>query len=482
MTSTAVTGRDAVAAVFDALEAAVTDALAIGFSALTGKEKIRLAARLERVLRRAPMIGYRLLAELVTDDDPRALGGKNFPDLLATALRISTADAKRRLNTAGLLGPRHALTGDELPPAYPNTAEALCRGDIGAEHVEIITRFFRNLPDHIPCDWRDQAEAHLAELAAGHGPKELARSADRLAYLANQDGPPPNDAERARRRYFKLHDQDTDGMTRVEGLLDAEARATYEALFAKLAAPGMCNPDDENPCVDGGPDEPAATRDTRTTGQRQHDALKTIGRAMLASGNLGQHNGLPATIIVTTTLQDLENAAGQGVTAGGSLLPMRDVIRLAERAYHYLAVFDEHTQEALYLGRSKRIASPAQRIMLLAKHRGCTRPGCTAPGYWSQVHHVTDWARGGTTDIDQLTLACGPDNRLATEGGWTTRVRADGRTAWYPPAHLDTGQARVNNYHHPERYLVADDLGHDRPVPDEPVREGPARDPVADDP
>jgi hypothetical protein len=34
------------------------------------------------------------------------------------------------------------------------------------------------------------------------------------------------------------------------------------------------------------------------------------------------------------------------------------------------------------------------------------------------------------------------------------RKREDGRTEWIPPPHLDTGQARVNNYHNPEQYLV----------------------------
>ena len=36
-------------------------------------------------------------------------------------------------------------------------------------------------------------------------------------------------------------------MSRIHGRLDPEARATVEAVFAKFAAPGMCNPDDENP-------------------------------------------------------------------------------------------------------------------------------------------------------------------------------------------------------------------------------------------
>jgi hypothetical protein len=96
--------------------------------------------------------------------------------------------------------------------------------------------------------------------------------------------------------------------------------------------------------------------------------------------------------------------------------------------------------------------------VLYAKDRGCTRPGCTVAGANCQVHHaVNDWADDGQTNIDDLTLACGPDNRLVEHGGWSTRKRKDGRTEWLPPPHLDTGQTRVNNYHHPERYLAPKD-------------------------
>jgi len=63
-------------------------------------------------------------------------------------------------------------------------------------------------------------------------------------------------------------------------------------------------------------------------------------RAILASGKLGQHNGLPASIIVTTTLAELEASAGTGLTGGGSLPPMPDVIRMASHAHNYLAIFD----------------------------------------------------------------------------------------------------------------------------------------------
>jgi len=52
----------------------------------------------------------------------------------------------------------------------------------------------------------------------------------------------------------------------------------------------------------------------------------------LASGKLGQHNGLPASIILTTTLKELEAAAGKGLTGPGTILPMSDVIRRPPRA------------------------------------------------------------------------------------------------------------------------------------------------------
>ena len=123
---------------------------------------------------------------------------------------------------------------------------------------------------------------------------------------------------------------------------------------------------------------------------------------------------------------------------------MCDVIRQAAAAQHYLVVFDNHTDQPLYLGRAKRLASTAQRIVLYARDPGCTFPGCTAPAYHSEVHHRSaDWADGGLTDIDDETLACGPDNRRVKPGGWTTRKSKDGRTEWTPPELRQTHHQRL---------------------------------------
>ena len=156
-----------------------------------------------------------------------------------------------------------------------------------------------------------------------------------------------------------------------------------------------------------------------------------MGRSVLASGTLGQHNGLPATITISTTLKELESGAGQAATAGGSLLPMPDVIRMASHAHHYLVILDNHTVP-LYLGRSKRIASTASEW-------------CCTPGPWLHVPWLHRPRRTAARCTSRPTgprrtdrhhrrdASLRPTQPTRQEGGWTTRKRKDGRTEWIPP-------------------------------------------------
>ena len=420
-------------------------------------ELLGLLDALESDRRRAPAVEHRILKELDRRVAPAEIGAKNWSEVLQRRLRISASDARRRLDEAEDLSPRRTMIGDTLEPPLRNVAKRQAAGELGAEHIRVIRKFFRILPQSVDYQTRESCEETLAQLAAQHTPDVLRAAADRLAALVNPDGA-FDDVDRARRRHFTIGKQEADGMSPVRGLLDPEARATLDAVLAKLAAPGMCNPDDQAPCVDGEPSAEHVSADQRTQSQRNHDALKAMGRAVLCSGELGKHRGLPVTIIVSTTLQDLESGAGLAVTGGGTTLPMSDVIRLASHAHHYLSVFDKHTEEPLYLGRTKRLASAGQRIMLHSRDRGCTAPDCTVPGYGCEVHHaVLDWIDGGLTNVTDEVLACPPHNRLVTDGGWTTRKRKDGRIEWIPPPLLDNGQARVNHFHHPQRYLLPDD-------------------------
>jgi Domain of unknown function (DUF222) len=451
--------REEIEEVFDALDADFDRASDLSFDLLTTPELLRMLERLERFARRVPAIGHGLINQIAEQSDSTELGGK-LPAALADRLRITRGEASRRVAEAADLGARRALTGQPLPPLLIATAAAQRTGDIGSGHVRVIRNFQNRLPSAVDLETREAAETHLAKLAIQFRPDQVAKLADRLTDCLNPDGD-YTDEDRARRRGLTLGKQDIDGMSRLSGWLTPEARATLEAVLAKLAAPGMANPDDRTPVLDGAPSEVgvppacggAAQRDSRSTAQRNHDGLNAAVRAVLASGELGPHNGLPATIIVSTTLKDLEAAAGKALTGGGALLPMSDVIRMARHAHHYLAIFDKGKAIGLY--HTKRLASPGQRIVLYAKDRGCTRPGCDVPGYWCEVHHVEEWATTHCTDINKLTLACRSDHPLVEPGGWTARKRANGDTEWIPPPRLDHCQPRTNAFHHPENLLRA---------------------------
>jgi hypothetical protein len=443
--------REEIVEVLDALRAAMKRAADLTFDVLTTPEVLNVLETFEVVRRQLPAAEHAPINELV-GELPEVLGGR-LPAVLADRLRISRAEASRRVHEAADLGERRAFNGEPLAPILEATAAAQHSGQIGAGHVAVIRSFFHRVPDFVDIETRARAEADLARLAIERRPDELTRLADKLMDCLNPDGD-FTDVDRAKRRGISIGRQDLDGMSPITGWLTPEARATMDAVFAKLAAPGMCNPSDTEPCLSGTPPETAIQSDTRSAAQRKHDALIAAGRALLASGDLGRHNGLPASIIVTTTLQDLEAGAGRGLTSGGTLLPMSDVVRLGSHAHHYLAIFDKGTALALY--HTKRLASPGQRIVLHAKDRGCSAPGCTVPAYLCEAHHCTPYATNPVTDVNNMTLACGPDHRLA-DNGWTTRKNSRGDTEWIPPPHLDRGQARVNTFHHPEKLLRADD-------------------------
>ncbi|NTY59268.1 HNH endonuclease signature motif containing protein [Mycolicibacterium sphagni] len=449
-------------AVLDTLDDVVGELAAIDFDTVAPPQRFAVLERMETVQRGLTAVSHAGVAKL-----ERFEGCPPVGIALGDVLRISPREAKRRMRDAEQLAPRTTLTGEPMPPVLPKTAEAWHDGQLDGEHLRVIQKFFRDLPDHVPPVEVEKAEKSLAEHAVNLRPDQLEKVAFRLALHLNPDGK-FSDEDRARKRGFVwCGGQQVDGMSVGRLIADPELRSELDAWFAKFAAPGMCNPADESPTTT--PSEEVVEQDLRSCGQRQHDALKALVRGQLGDPKFGQHNGLPVTVIATATVQDLHAKTGHAVTAGGTLLPIPDLIRMATHAYHYLALFDGLNGRALWLGRTKRIASADQRIILHAKDRGCTRPGCDAPGYHSVVHHAAqDWKTGGNTDIDDLGLACDPDNQLVETGGWNTRILPNGQTEWIPPPGLPMLKGGVNTYHHPERMVENDS---DLPAADPQPRE-----------
>ncbi len=454
---------DAVAAVAATLSAA----LDLPSDALSTLERLDLLERIEGVRRLLPALEHAVIEEL-RHASLEELGGR-LPWVLADRLHITRAEARGRIAHTEDLVERRALDGQPLEPVLAHTAAAQRAGAISSAHVEVIRSFWHHLPDRVDGQAAANAEEHLAQLATRFRPDELKQLADRLADCLDPDGE-FSDAERSRRRGLILGRQDRDGMSSLKGQLTPQARAALDAVLARWAAPGMANPDDDTPQLDGTPGQEAIDDDHRSAAQRNHDALAALATAMLGSGRLGEHNGLPASIVVTTTLAELEAAAGgesttgaKAHTGGGTWMPMSDVIGLAARSHHYLAVFDGAKPLALYHGR--RLANAAQRLVLYATERGCTHPSCPVPAHLTEVHHITPYAHRPRTHADELTLRCKPHHRLLDDG-WITRKKPNGDVETIPPAKFDHGQPRINRYHHPQKLLY--ETGGAHPDNDEP--------------
>ncbi|MES3649891.1 DUF222 domain-containing protein, partial [Mycobacterium intracellulare] len=276
------TGLPDVDAVFDALDAEVDRACALVLDALTVQQQLAVLERCERLRRRIPVIEHPLLNSLARRAPLQELGG-GLAHALTERTLISRHEASRRIKEARDLGPRHGLTGEPLPPVLAATAAAQRAGDLGAGQVAVIRKFYYQLPGWVSAAAREFAEAQLAGFGTQFGPEHLKELARGLTDALNPDGT-FTDEDRARSRGVTLGNQQADGMSELRGLITPELRATLEAVEAKLGAPGMCNPLDDIPCVEGTPSQAAIDRDTRSAAQRGHDALLAGLRGLLASG------------------------------------------------------------------------------------------------------------------------------------------------------------------------------------------------------
>jgi hypothetical protein len=456
------TARRQVVDALAAIDAAHTVLRSVSTDLVGNAFRIDIAESLETQSRTNLGLMYRIFGEIAdppdSPDDPGLPPDITVKDLLRRRLRITAGEVTRRMKLAARIRPRRSLTGPPRPPEFPEVAAAVDDGALSEAHLQEIRKALDALPNAVSPDDHARAERELVRHARTQDPAFVTEVGNTLADVYNPDGA-FDDADRQARRGLTIHKQRPDGMSRVTGDLTPEARANLEAISAAVR-PGHHLPDTDQTVVD-------AATDTRTAAQRRHDALNWGLRTALQSGNLGTHRGVPVTVIARTTVADLEQAARASTdptvpmppparTASGSRLPFRDLIRMAAAgALHYLAVFDNHSDRPLYLGRSRRTASLDQRIAAYARDGGCTFPTCTTPADRCELHHTPDWNRGGTTDIDALHLGCDPHHDGATRGRYTTEVTDIGRLAWTDGSH----PPEVNRFHHPDELLGDDGAG-----------------------
>lgn len=152
---------------------------------------------------------------------------------------------------------------------------------------------------------------------------------------------------------------------------------------------------------------------------RRADALVELATSPTTSDPTVQRGQARVTVRI-------DASSGTAAVIGGPEIPLVTAERLACDA-RVQVLLDDTARNRLYLGRSRRLASPAQIAALTVRDDGrCRFAGCTHTRHL-HAHHVRHWLHGGLTDIDNLVLLCGFHHALIHDRGF--RIRPSG-TGW----------------------------------------------------
>ncbi|MCV7066574.1 DUF222 domain-containing protein [Mycolicibacterium farcinogenes] len=181
-----VRSRDAVQSALAGHRAATAALVDVDFTGFDTAELLALQSERELQARTQAMIDHRIQAALMVRSSPHEVGGRSWTDVLATRMRMSRKEAARRVAVAVDLGPRYAVTGQELVPVLPGCAQALLSGSISVDHVAIVRDTLAKAEKYVGAGDLAQVESDLVAAARRDTPEALKAAADTLLYLLNQ--------------------------------------------------------------------------------------------------------------------------------------------------------------------------------------------------------------------------------------------------------------------------------------------------------
>lgn len=268
----------------------------------------------------------------------------------------------------------------------PLVAAALAEGRLSYSQVRAITRAGRT-----------EDETRLLDVALRSTTAQLERHIRALRTAASADLEVAN-AGHAERRVEWFFDHD--GSLRFFGRLATDTGAAFvEAIETAAAVLHQ----------DHAPGYDAAPRPSRAA--RRADALAEIALSGCPRTHVVLHVD-PAALACRAT-----GTAGRA----GSTCAFDDGPAIPSELARRLSCDAELSVAGLNLGRTQRVITPPLRRALEARDgRVCAMPGCDRR-HGLSGHHITHWAHGGRTDLDNIVLLCAYHHRLFHEEGFTMR-------------------------------------------------------------
>ncbi|WP_456283714.1 DUF222 domain-containing protein [Microbacterium sp. JZ101] len=170
--------------------------------------------------------------------------------------------------------------------------------------------------------------------------------------------------------------------------------------------------------------------DTRSPGQKRHDAFFAMIQAASRAAETPTLGGAAPTVMIHITADDLtttDTGTGGGRRGIAHLdgvdapVPATVARRIGCTGDILRAVFTPEGR-ILELRSIQRCFTPTQRKAIVARDGGCIIPGCTIPAAWCEIHHVQDHAQGGPTETDNGVLLCWWHHHHLDTSGWTIHM------------------------------------------------------------
>lgn len=145
-------------------------------------------------------------------------------------------------------------------------------------------------------------------------------------------------------------------------------------------------------------------------------------------------------VVPLPKLAQIQHGNGDDVTiqfSDGTSMSGREFVE-AEFESEGLAALVDREEGPVDLYRLSRFASDKQRLLLHAQSTTCIWPGCRQGAENCQAHHITPWARGGPTNIKNLTNLCRYHNGLNDDDptrptGKGVILKRGGKICWSSP-------------------------------------------------
>src|SRR4029079_5618998 len=221
------------------------------------------------------------------------------------------------------------------------------------EHAAAIADTVEKIPVPDRAEHASQVEATLLKHAHTVDPHTVKLLGQPILAHLDPDGPSPEEQRLQQAHRQVALDRLPDSTGLLGGRLTPTCQAIWEAILTPLAAR---RPDD------------ALGPDVRTPGQRMHDAFEEAGRRLLKAGELPDHAGLPAQLVITLSLADLERRAGRATTHHGGTLTIDQALKLAADGDVLPAILDD-AGGILGYGRTRPLASTRPRTAPLRCER-----------------------------------------------------------------------------------------------------------------